>query len=146
MSFLHFHRGRKAVTVETLPKDFRRRAKRALDDATWAVLQSEEAAYRAKEAVARCECAEAKASTAYACSLEAVQILAAEVREAVEGRPVSAIVFDEFLRQAAEEVKAEHGRCEIEEPAFLCRKRGASQSAAEALGVRLPRDEKAVRP
>ena len=102
MSLLHFHLGRKAVTLETLPKEFRKRAKQALDDATWAVMQAEEAAYRAREAVARCELAELSASTARSCAIEAVQILAQEMREVTEGRPVSAIVYDEFLAQVAE--------------------------------------------
>jgi hypothetical protein len=119
-------------------EDFKRRAKKVLDKAIWTTLEAEQSVYQAREALARAETAEMKATTAYTCSLEAVKILAQEVREATEGRPVSAIVFDEFLRQASE---GQHGGCEIEEPAFLNRpssRKGGPRSETQALGVSLP--------
>ncbi len=136
MSFLHFHLGRKAVTVQLSPKEFRKRAKRALDDATWAVMQAEEASYRARAAAARCEEAECKASTAYACSIEAVQILAQEMREIAAGVPIGVESFDALLKMASEEQHAP--TCELPEPAWLCRKRGGPKGGADAFGVKLP--------
>ena len=120
MSLLHFHRGDRAVTAQLSPKEFRRRAKRALDDAEWAVMQSEEASYRARESVARCELAEARAATAYQCGIEAVQILSQEIREIAAGVPIGVESFDALLEMASKE---KHGTCEIPQPRFLCRGR-----------------------
>jgi len=102
MSLLHFHLGRKAITIQMTPKDFKRRARKALDEMLWGIMQSEEQLYRARQAEVRAEEAESRAHTAYEAGVEAIRILSAEVKEVAEGRPVSTIVYDEFLRQAAE--------------------------------------------
>ncbi|MCX7038058.1 MAG: hypothetical protein NT005_02830 [Spirochaetes bacterium] len=114
-------------------KEFRRRAKKALDKAMWAVMQSEEASYRAKDAVARCELAEMKASTAYQCSIEAVQILAQEVREIAAGVPIGVESFDKLLEMASEEQRKPF---QAYDPADV--KVHGPKGAAQAIGVSLP--------
>jgi hypothetical protein len=101
-----------------------------------AVIDAERAKYRAEQALVRCEEAELKASTAYTCSVEAVQILAQEMRELAAGVPIGVESFDKLIEMASEEQRKPF---QAYDPRDM---RIHAPKPAEAIGVRLPKKGK----